>query len=378
MHIPFNRPYFSGNEFEYIQKAITSWHLSGDGTFTKKCHALLEGELGVRKALLTTSCTHALEMAALLLDLKPGDEVIVPSFTFVSSVNCFVLRGARPVFIDIRPDTLNLDEAQLERLITPRTRAILVVHYAGVACEMVPILQLAEKHGIAVVEDNAHGLFGKYKGKFLGTLGCLATQSFHETKNFTCGEGGALLINDEKYIERAEVIREKGTNRSRFFRGQVDKYTWVDIGSSYLPSDILAAFLYAQMEARESIQSKRRHIWERYDQGLKSWAARSGVKTPSVPEHCEQPYHMYYLVMPSLEKRSALIGYLNEHNINSVFHYQPLHLSEMGRQFGGEVGDCPVTESISDRLVRLPFYNDLTDEEQSRVIDRITNPVNPV
>lgn len=378
MHIPFNRPYFSGNEFEYIQKAITSWHLSGDGTFTKKCHALLEGELGVRKALLTTSCTHALEMAALLLDLKPGDEVIVPSFTFVSSVNCFVLRGARPVFIDIRPDTLNLDETQLERLITPRTRAILVVHYAGVACEMDPILQVAEKHGIAVVEDNAHGLFGKYKGKFLGTLGCLATQSFHETKNFTCGEGGALLINDEKYIERAEVIREKGTNRSRFFRGQVDKYTWVDVGSSYLPSDILAAFLYAQMEARESIQSKRRHIWERYDKGLKSWAARSGVQTPSVPEHCEQPYHMYYLVMPSLEKRSALIGYLNEHKINSVFHYQPLHLSEMGRQFGGEIGDCPVTESISDQLLRLPFYNDLTDEEQSRVIDRITNPVNPV
>ena len=378
MHIPFNRPFFSGNEFEYIQKAITSWHLSGDGTFTKKCHALLENELGVRKALLTTSCTHALEMAALLLDLKPGDEVIVPSFTFVSSVNCFVLRGARPVFIDIRPDTLNLDETQLERLITPRTRAILVVHYAGVACEMDPILHLAEKHGIAVVEDNAHGLFGRYKGKFLGTLGCLATQSFHETKNFTCGEGGALLINDEKYIERAEVIREKGTNRSRFFRGQVDKYTWVDVGSSYLPSDILAAFLYAQMEARDSIQAKRRHIWERYDQSLKSWAARSGVKTPSVPAHCEQPYHMYYLVMPSLEKRSALISYLNEHNINSVFHYQPLHLSEMGQQFGGEIGDCPVTESISDRLVRLPFYNDLTDEEQSRVIDRITNPVNPV
>ena len=378
MHIPFNRPYFSGNEFEYIQKAIASWHLSGDGTFTKKCHALLENELGVHKALLTTSCTHALEMAALLLDLKPGDEVIVPSFTFVSSVNCFVLRGARPVFIDIRPDTLNLDETQLERLITPRTRAILVVHYAGVACEMDPILRLAEKHGIAVVEDNAHGLFGKYKGKFLGTLGCLATQSFHETKNFTCGEGGALLINDEQYIERAEVIREKGTNRSRFFRGQVDKYTWVDVGSSYLPSDILAAFLYAQMEAREFIQSKRRHIWERYDQSLKSWAARSGVTVPSVPAHCEQPYHMYYLVMPSLEKRSALISYLNDHNINSVFHYQPLHLSEMGRQFGGEIGDCPVTESISDRLVRLPFYNDLTDEEQSRVIDRITNPVNPV
>lgn len=378
MHIPFNRPFFSGNEFEYIQKAITSWHLSGDGTFTKKVHALLENELGVRKALLTTSCTHALEMAALLLDIKPGDEVIVPSFTFVSSVNAFVLRGARPVFIDIRPDTLNLDETQLERLITPRTRAILVVHYAGVACEMDPILQLAKKHDIAVVEDNAHGLFGKYNGKFLGTLGCLATQSFHETKNFTCGEGGALLINDEQYIERAEVIREKGTNRSRFFRGQVDKYTWVDVGSSYLPSDILAAFLFAQMEARERIQAKRRRIWKRYDETLQSWAERCGVKTPTVPAHCDQPYHMYYLVIPSLEKRTALISYLNEHNINSVFHYQPLHLSEMGRQFGGEIGDCPVTESVSDRLVRLPFYNDLTEEEQSRVIDRITNPENPV
>ena len=372
MHIPFNRPFFSGKEFEFIQEAITSWQLSGDGTFTKKCHALLERELGVRKALLTTSCTHALEMAALLLDIKPGDEIIVPSFTFVSTVNAFVLRGARPVFIDIRPDTLNLDETQLERLITPRTRAILVVHYAGVACEMELILELASKHGVAVVEDNAHGLFGKYKGKFLGTFGCLATQSFHETKNFTCGEGGALLINDPRYIERAEVIREKGTNRSRFFRGQVDKYTWVDVGSSYLPSDILAAFLYAQMEARECIQSKRRRIWERYDESLKTWAEECGVKVPSVPAHCEQPYHMYYLVMPSLEKRQALISHLNEHNINSVFHYQPLHLSEMGRRFGGGIGDCPVTETVSDCLVRLPFYNDLTEEEQTRVIEKIT------
>ena len=372
MHIPFNRPFFSGKEFEFIQEAITSWQLSGDGTFTRKCHTLLESELGVQKALLTTSCTHALEMAALLLEIKPGDEIIVPSFTFVSTVNAFVLRGARPVFIDIRPDTLNLDETQLERLITPRTRAILVVHYAGVACEMDPILQLAAKRGLAVVEDNAHGLFGKYKGRFLGTFGCLATQSFHETKNFTCGEGGALLINDAQYIERAEVIREKGTNRSRFFRGQVDKYTWVDVGSSYLPSDILAAFLYAQMEARECIQSKRRRIWESYDESLREWAEYCGVKVPSVPAHCEQPYHMYYLVMPSLEKRQALISHLNAHNINSVFHYQPLHLSEMGRQFGGEAGDCPVTEQVSDRLVRLPFFNDLTHEEQSRVIDRIT------
>lgn len=372
MYIPFNRPFFSGKEFEFIREAIRSWQLSGDGTFTRKCHALLERELGVQKALLTTSCTHALEMVALLLEIRPGDEVIVPSFTFVSTVNAFVLRGAHPVFIDIRPDTLNLDEKQLESLITPRTRAILVVHYAGVACEMDPILQIAEKQSIAVVEDNAHGLFGKYKGKFLGTLGCLATQSFHETKNFTCGEGGALFINDAKFIERAEIIREKGTNRSRFFRGQVDKYTWVDVGSSYLPSDILAAFLYAQMEARECIQAKRQSIWEHYDEGLKQWAADIGVKLPSVPAHCEQPYHMYYLVMPSLEKRQALISYLNDHKINSVFHYQPLHLSKMGRQFGGKAGDCPVTECVSDRLVRLPFFNDLTQEEQSRVINKIT------
>jgi len=372
LRIPFNRPFFSGKEFDFIREAITSWQLSGDGMFTKKCHALLERELGTKKALLTTSCTHALEMAALLLDIKPGDEVIVPSFTFVSTVNAFVLRGGRPVFIDIKPDTLNLDEAQLERLITPRTRAILVVHYAGVACEMDSILQLAAEHRIAVVEDNAHGLFGKYKGKLLGTLGCLATQSFHETKNFTCGEGGALLINDPQYIERAEIIREKGTDRSRFFRGQVDKYTWVDVGSSYLPSDVLAAFLYAQLEARDCIQSKRRRIWEQYDQGLKHWAEKTGVNVPTVPAHCEQPYHMYYLVLPSLEMRSALINHLNQYDINSVFHYQPLHLSNMGRQFGGKPGDCPVTESVSDRLVRLPFYNDLSDNEQARVIDRIT------
>lgn len=372
LHIPFNRPFFSGKEFEFIREAITSWQLSGDGAFTRKCHELLEKELGTQRALLTTSCTHALEMAALLLEIKPGDEIIVPSFTFVSTVNAFVLRGARPVFIDIRPDTLNLDETQLERYITPRTRAIIVVHYAGVACEMDPILQRAAKHGIAVVEDNAHGLFGKYKGRFLGTLGCLATQSFHETKNFTCGEGGALLINDRQYIERAEIIREKGTNRSSFFRGQVDKYTWVDVGSSYLPSDILAAFLYAQMEARDFIQAKRRQIWEHYDESLREWAENSGVKVPSVPAHCEHAYHMYYLVLPSLEKRQAFLNHLNEHNINSVFHYQPLHLSNMGQRFGGKTGDCPVTESVSDRLVRLPFFNDLTEEDQSKVVDRIT------
>jgi dTDP-4-amino-4,6-dideoxygalactose transaminase len=368
LRIPFNRPFFSGREFELIQEAIANWQLSGDGVFTKKCHALLEKELGVPKALLTTSCTHALEMAALLLDIKPGDEVIVPSFTFPSTVNAFVLRGARPVFIDIRPDTLNLDETKLESLISPCTKAIVVVHYAGVGCEMNAILQVAGRHGIPVVEDNAHGLFGRYKGNYLGTLGCLATQSFHETKNFTCGEGGALLINDPRYIERAEILREKGTNRSRFFRGEVDKYTWVDIGSSYLPSDILAAFLYAQLEAREIIQSKRERIWNYYQEHLRDWALDYGVRLPSVPSHCEQPFHMFYLLLPSLEARQALITYLNTVEINSVFHYLPLHLSSMGRRFGGKSGDCPITEEISDRLLRLPFYNDLTEADQARVL----------
>jgi dTDP-4-amino-4,6-dideoxygalactose transaminase len=371
LHIPFNRPFFSGKEFEFIRQAINSWQLSGDGAFTSKCHALFERELDVKKALLTTSCTHALEMVALLLDIKPGDEVIVPSFTFPSTVNAFVLRGARPVFIDIRPDTLNLDETQLELLITPRTRAIVAVHYAGVGCEMDTILEVAGRHGIPVVEDNAHGLFGKYKDKYLGTIGCLATQSFHETKNFSSGEGGALLINDPRYIERAEIIREKGTNRSRFFRGEVDKYTWVDIGSSYLPSDILAAFLYAQLEAREIIQSKRKRVWTYYEKNLRDWAVDRYVQLPSVPSHCEQPFHMFYLVLPSLEVRQAFITYLNTREINSVFHYLPLHLSSMGRKFGGKKGDCPITEDVSDRLLRLPFYNDLAEVDQARVVAAI-------
>ena len=370
-NIPFNRPFFSGREFEFMQEAIGNWQLSGDGAFTRKCHALLEADLGVSKALLTTSCTHALEMAALLLDIKPGDEVIIPSFTFVSTVNAFVLRGAVPVFIDIRPDTLNLDESQLERLITPRTRAIVVVHYAGVACEMDQIISIAESHKVAVVEDNAHGLFGKYNGHYLGTFGCLATQSFHETKNFTCGEGGALLINDPRYVERAEIIREKGTNRSLFFRGQVDKYTWVDVGSSYLPSDILAAFLYAQLKSRPTIQAKRKAIWEYYNEELEDWAGRFGIERPYVPEHCQQPYHMFYLLLPSLADRQALIDHLNRQQINSVFHYLPLHLSSMGRQFGGREGDCRVSESVSDRLLRLPFYNDLTEADQRRVVSAI-------
>ena len=371
LHIPFNRPFFSGREFEFIQQAIANSQISGDGIFTRKCHALLENALGVSKVLLTTSCTHALEMAALLLDIKPGDEVIIPSFTFVSAVNAFVLRGARPVFIDIRADTLNLDEAQLERLITPRTKAIVVVHYAGVGCDMDTIMQVAGRHGIPVIEDNAHGLFGKYRGKYLGTFGCLATQSFHETKNFTCGEGGALLINDQRYIERAEIIREKGTDRNRFFRGEVDKYTWLDVGSSYLPSDILAAYLYAQLEVRELIQSRRQRIWEYYYEHLESWARSSGVRLPTVPTHCEQPYHLFHLLLPSIEQRQAMIAHLNARGINSVFHYLPLHLSRMGRQFGGQEGDCPITENVSDRLVRLPFYCDLTEDEQMRVVNAL-------
>jgi dTDP-4-amino-4,6-dideoxygalactose transaminase len=369
--IPFNRPTIVGKELYYISQAIHNGYSAGDGGFTKKCHALLEQALGVPKVLLTTSCTDALEMTALLLDVQPDDEVIVPSFTFVSTVNAFVLRGAKPVFIDVRADTLNMDETQLERLITERTRAILPVHYAGVGCELDVIGAIAARYNIPIVEDNAHGLFGKYKGKYLGTFGTFATQSFHETKNFICGEGGAVLINDLQFIDRAEIIREKGTNRSRFFRGQVDKYTWVDIGSSYLPSDILAAFLYAQLEAREEIQAKRRHIWGTYSEGLKDWALENGVQLPTVPSHCEQSYHMFYILLPNLEVRQALIDHLKDRGILSVFHYLPLHLSDMGRRFGGKRGDCPVTEDVSDRLLRLPFYNDLSEADQAYVVEAI-------
>lgn len=371
--IPFNKPCLTGNELRYIAEAIQAGHSAGDGQFTKRCHSLLERELSVGKVLLTTSCTHALEMSALLLNLQPGDEVIVPSFTFVSTVNAFVLRGARPVFADIRPDTLNLNESQLDRLVTPRTRAVVPVHYAGVGCEMDTILEIATRHGLVVIEDNAHGLFGRYRGRNLGTFGALAAQSFHETKNFICGEGGALVINDPQYIERAEILREKGTNRSRFFRGQVDKYTWVDTGSSYLPSDILAAFLLAQLESRAQIQVKRRRIWESYHEQLRDWAEEHAIGLPCVPAWCEQPYHMFYLLLPSLDQRQAVILHLKQRGILSVFHYQPLHLSDMGRGFGGRPGDCPVTEDLSDRLLRLPFYNDLSETEQARVIEALTS-----
>ncbi len=369
IRVDFNKPSLMGNELVYIQEAIEKRHISGDGSFTKRCQDYLQEALGVPRVLLATNCTHAIEMAALLLDIQPGDEVIVPSFTFVSTVNAFVLRGAKPVFIDIRPDTLNMDERILEDLLTPSTRAIVPVHYAGVGCEMDTIMGVAGYHDIPVVEDNAHGLFGKYKGRYLGTFGDLATQSFHETKNITCGEGGALLINKNRYVERAEILREKGTNRSRFFRGMVDKYTWVDIGSSYVLSDILAAFLYAQLEVSQQIQETRKRIWNYYDQHLCEWARKNSVQTPVIPETCEQPYHMYYLLLPSLDTRQAFINSLRAQGIYSVFHYLPLHLSEMGMKFGGKPGDCPVTENISDRLVRLPFYNTLSEEDQQRVVE---------
>lgn len=352
----------------YIAEAVERGHISGDGHYTKLCHALLERESGASKVLLTTSCTHALEMSALLLGIQPGDEVICPSFTFVSTINAFVLRGARPVFVDVRADTFNLDESLLEAAITPRTKAILLVHYGGVACNMDVIVPIAARHGIPLVEDNAHGLFARYKGQRLGTFGVMATQSFHETKNFHCGEGGALLINDMQYAERAEIIREKGTNRSRFFRGQVDKYTWVDVGSSYLPSEILAAFLYAQLESRDEIQGKRQRIWQRYHDGLSAWADRYDVQLQAVPANCEQAYHVFALVMPSLETRQRLIAHLKAQGILSVFHYLPLHLSDMGRQYGGQPGDCPVTERLGDCLLRLPFYNDLSAADQDAVI----------
>jgi len=371
--IPFNRPCLSGNEYKYIAEAIANGHASGDGPFTRRCHELLQRELGVPRALLTTSCTHALEMAAMLLDFGPGDEVILPSFTFVSTANAFVLRGARIVFSDIRPDTLNLDESKLESLVTPRTKAIVPVHYAAVACEMDAICAIAKRYGVRIVEDNAHALFARYKGKLTGTFGSLATQSFHETKNITCGEGGALLVNDPELIERALIIREKGTNRSQFFRGQVDKYSWVDIGSSYLPSDLLAAFLLAQLEGREEIQRKRRRIWENYQQRLAALAEARRVGLPVIPENCQQAYHMFYLILPSLECRQSLIAHLKSQGILSVFHYVPLHSSDMGRKSAARETACPVTEDLSLRLLRLPFYNDLTEADQSRVIDAVTS-----
>ncbi|MGE0707696.1 MAG: dTDP-4-amino-4,6-dideoxygalactose transaminase [Planctomycetota bacterium] len=366
--VDFNLPQFVGGELENISRALEARYLAGNGEFGRRCEALLEAALGARRVLLTTSCTHALEMAGLLLDLEPGDEVIVPAYTFVSTVNAFALRaGVRPVFCDVREDTLNLDEAHLARLIGPRTRAVVPVHYAGVAVELDRVLELCGDR-VAVVEDNAHGLFGRYHGRALGTFGRLAALSFHETKNFICGEGGALIVNDPSLVQRAEIIREKGTNRARFFRGEVDRYTWVGVGSSYVLSDVLAAILLAQLEARDRIQASRAAVWTRYQEGLAPWAEALGVRQPIVPSGVEQSYHLYYLLLPTPEQRTRLLAHLRARGIHGVFHYQPLHLSEMGRGYGGRPGDCPVTESVCDRLVRLPFHTFMQPEAQDQVI----------
>jgi dTDP-4-amino-4,6-dideoxygalactose transaminase len=353
-----------------VREALASGSIAGDGAFCRKSEALL-GEILGKRVLLTTSCTHALEMSALLLDIEPGDEVIVPAFTFVSTANAFAMHRGKPVFGDIRPDTLNLDEAKLPGLVSERTKAIVVVHYGGIGCEMDAILEIASARGIRVIEDNAHGLFGAYHGRPLGTFGALATQSFHETKNISCGEGGALVIGDRSLIDRAEILREKGTDRSRFFRGQVDKYTWVDHGSSWVLSDVLGALLLAQLEAREAIQARRASIWRRYERELRSWAAAHGVTMPVVPADRTSSHHLFHLLLPTLDARTAFLAHLRQRGIGAVFHYVPLHLSPMGRRFGGTEGDCPVTESVSDRLVRLPFHFDLTEDEQSRVIEAV-------
>ena len=367
--IPFNRPYMTGRELAYIAQAHANGHLSGDGPFTKRCNAWLEQTTGAMRALLTHSCTAALEMAALLLDLEPGDEVIMPSFTFVSTANAFVLRGAVPVFVDIRADTLNIDENLIEAAITPRTRAICVVHYAGVGCEMDAIEAIAARHGLTIVEDAAQGILETYRGRPLGAIGGLGALSFHETKNLISGEGGALLVNDARFAERAEIIREKGTNRSQFFRGQVDKYTWVDVGSSYLPSEILAAFLAAQIEEADTINARRLALWNRYHEAFAPLEAAGRLRRPIVPAHCTHNAHMYYLLLDDLDARTQFIASLKANDIHPVFHYVPLHSAPAGRKYGRASGDLAITDRTGERLVRLPLW--LPDLDQARVIGSV-------
>jgi dTDP-4-amino-4,6-dideoxygalactose transaminase len=366
--ISFNRPFLAGRELEYVSRAVTSGSTSGDGPYTRRATELLVELTGAGSALLTTSCTHALEMTALLLDLRDGDEVIMPSFTFVSTANAYVLRGAVPVFVDCRPDTLNIDERAVEAAITGRTRAIVVVHYGGVACEMDALSEIAERHGIPIIEDNAHGLGASYRGRPLGSIGAMATQSFHATKNISCGEGGALIVNDERFRDRAEILREKGTDRSRFFRGQVDKYRWMDVGSSYLPSDVLAAALTAQLEAFDEIQRRRRAVWDTYHEAFDGL----GFSRPTVPDDREHPAHVYYLLLPDLQQRQAMLRHLAEQGVQGTFHYQPLHDAPVGVRLGRTgPGGCPVTSNVADRLVRLPLYAGLTLQEIDRVVDGV-------
>ena len=360
--IPFNKPYMTGRELSLISQAHLNGHLSGDGPFTRQCHQWLREQTGAAKALLTHSCTSALEIAALLLNLEPGDEIILPSYTFVSTANAFALRGAVPVFVDIREDTLNIDESLIESAITPRTKAICVVHYAGVSCEMDTIMAIAARHGLAVVEDAAQGIMSTYKGRPLGTIGELGALSFHETKNIISGEGGALLCRDADFADRAEIIREKGTNRSRFFRGQVDKYTWVDIGSSYLPGEITAAFLAAQMDAAVEITRRRLAIWDRYHSWAEAHEQQGLLRRPIVPDGCAHNAHMYYILLPNLEVRTKFIAGMKEQGVQPVFHYIPLHSAPMGEKIGKSSGDLPVTQSHSERLVRLPLWVGVEDQ----------------
>ena len=371
MKIPFNRPFIIGKELYYISQSVISGHTAGDGIFTKKCHELIKEKLGAKMVLLTTSCTAALEMSAILCNIGPGDEVIFPSFTFVSTVNAFYMRGARPVFVDIRPDTLNLDETKIEEAITEKTKVIAPVHYGGVGCNMDVIMDIANRHGLLVVEDAAHALHSKYKGQYLGTIGDIGTFSFHETKNYICGEGGAIILNNEDFIERAEIVREKGTDRSKFFRGEVDKYTWVDLGSSYLPSDILAAFLYAQLENMDEIDIRRRSIFDYYLKTLSPLAEKGVLTLPVIPPECRSCGHLFYIILKDEETRIGLMNYLKSRGIGAVFHYLPLHLSTVGRSLGGKDGQLPVTESVSGRLLRLPLFYELKENEQDYIVESI-------
>lgn len=376
--IPFNRPYMTGNEFGYIGEANAGFVLAGDGPFTKRCNRWIEEQTGAAKALLTHSCTAALEMMALLLNLEPGDEVIMPSFTFVSTANAFVLRGAVPVFVDIRPDTLNIDETLIEAAITPRTKAIMAVHYAGVGCEMDTIKTIADRHGLYVLEDAAQGIMARYKGRPLGSIGHLGALSFHETKNVISGEGGALLVNDPAFAQRAEIIREKGTDRSRFFRGEVDKYTWQEVGSSFLPGEIVAAFLWAQLEQAARITAERLSCWARYHILLEDLERQSLLRRPIIPDECEHNAHMYYVLLSDDVDRQAALSYLKRENISSVFHYVPLHSSPAGLRYGRVHGTMKNTDHLSERLVRLPLFIGLSEGEQQRVKEVLSKAVHAV
>jgi dTDP-4-amino-4,6-dideoxygalactose transaminase len=368
--IPFNKPYLTGKEGDYIYQAVQSGKISGDGIFTKKCHEFFQKKFSFKKVLLTTSCTDALEMASILSNIEPGDEIIAPSYTFVSTVNAFILRGAKIVFADSRKDNPNIDENAIEELITPKTKVILVVHYAGIACNMDPIINIAKKHRLILIEDAAQAIDSYYKDKPLGSLGQMSAFSFHETKNVISGEGGMLVINDDNFIARAEIIREKGTNRSAFFRGEIDKYGWVDIGSSFLPSDIIAAFLFAQIENLDEIQKRRKQIWERYDKGLKALASKKNIQLPFIPDYATNNAHMYYLVCNSVEERTGLIDHLKSKDIYAVFHYLSLHNSPFyaAKHDGRSLPNC---DRFADCLVRLPLFYELTDKETDTVIEEI-------